>query len=338
MKLAVAIFFSLMCRVFCLAQSSTEEPTENAINNLVLPKDYQPVALGSGPEFKVSGKGRQTLLIIPGLGFDGSVFDDFVKTNEKRFTMYVVTIPGFGTTRAQPTPVEGTSFGEQSWNKGVLEGLKKLIDNNGLVKPIVVGHFVQGTQLALRLAIDFPDKIDGVIVLGGPAKFLPVQGGKVMEYPLKSSIAYVDNYSAPRFFKTMSQTGFNEGNYLPSVYSLNEKMGRELWNQVASVPLPVMVRYLSEFHASDVTLELDKVKCPVLVLRPGFKPEMLNDTQNPDLNYIKPQFIDSWERDAKANPNFKIQDIQSSGAFVWKDQPEETGKHIMTFVKALKKN
>jgi hypothetical protein len=58
MRLALAIFLSLMFTVSCPAQSSTEGPAKNAINNLVLPKDYQPNAHSSIPEFKVYGEGK----------------------------------------------------------------------------------------------------------------------------------------------------------------------------------------------------------------------------------------------------------------------------------------
>lgn len=302
-------------------------------NNFALPKGYETIALGAIPEYKKIGKGKVAMILIAGYGFDASIFDDFMKSNKSRYIMYAITVPGFGNTQAQVTPKEGTSFGEQTWNKGVIEGLSKLIDNEKLTKPIVVGHFTAGTQIALRMAIDYPDKVGGVIIIGGPAKFLPVQNGKVMELPLEMRVMGTDKYSAP-FFKVVSKATWDSNSYTKELYSQNEKVGGELWNMQASVPLPVMVRYLCEFQAADVTLDMSKIKCPVLILRPGFSSDLITHPEDGTVNYIKPQFIDSWESAKKQNPAIEIQDVPNSSAFIWKDQPEEVNKQIVKFVKA----
>jgi pimeloyl-ACP methyl ester carboxylesterase len=305
---------------------------DSAQNNFALPEGYKTVELGAIPQFKKMGKGKQPLLLIAGYGFDASIFDDFMKANKNGYTMYAITVPGFGNTQAQVTPKEGTSFGEQTWNKGVLEGLVKLIDKEKLTKPIVLGHFTTGTQLALRMAIDYPDKVGGVIVIGGPAKFLPVQNGKVMELPLEMRAMGTDKYSGP-FFKVVSKATWDSNSYTKELYSQSDKLGTKLWNMQASVPLPVMVRYLCEFQAADVTLEMSKIKCPVLILRPGFSSDLLTHPEDGTVNYIKPQFVDSWESAKKQNPSIEIQDVPNSSTFIWKDQPEETTKHIAKFMR-----
>jgi pimeloyl-ACP methyl ester carboxylesterase len=323
--------FFLLINVLSFGQTTTTIP----VNNLVLASNYKTAAYASLPVYVKKGHGKQTLILIPGLGFDASVFDDFMRVNEKVYTMYAITIPGYGKTAAPPMPVADTSYGLQNWNKGVLSGLAKLIAKEKLDRPIVAGYFVQGTQLALRMAIDYPDKIGGVITIGGPAKFILVQQGIPKEYPLKSNIEYVDKYTAPRWFKTISQGEFNAGNYLPEIYSLDTKQGKRLWSEVANVPLPVMIRYLCEFFASDVTLELDKIQCPVLILRPSFDTTVLSKDIN---NYVQPQFIDSWEKAATKNPLITLKDIQGSSACMWIDNPKDLYAIIELFIKNNIKN
>jgi pimeloyl-ACP methyl ester carboxylesterase len=325
MRIPKSIFILLLLLLtWCKAFSA-----DSTVNNLVHLPGYTPAAYGVIPEFIKSGSGKKTLILIPGWGFDATVFTDFIKANGTNYTMYVINIPGFGKTHAPAMPDTGTSYGIQHWTKGVEAGIVKLIDKEKLEQPIIAGHFMLGTQLALRVAIDHPEKVGGVITLGGPAKFIPIIKGAAMEFSLKSTIAYVDNNTAPKWFRQMNKQDFDDGNYLPVVYSLNKEIATTLWQQVASVPLPVMIRYLCEFSASDVTLELEKIQCPVLVLRAGYNNEVLHDVLN---NYLQPQFIDSWNKAVSKNSRIHLVDIPSSGSFVWKDNPALVYDAIQQFV------
>ncbi len=272
---------------------------------------------------------RKDLLLIPGLGFDESVFSDFMERNEKIYRIHSITVAGFGNTPAPAEPDStDASYGFQSWTMNAVEQIKNTIIDKHLRKPIVIGHFVLGAQIALRLAIDFPDLIGGVIIVGAPAKFIPIVNGEVTEYPLNATVKYIDKYTGPVWFGTMSKEKFDQGNYLPEVYSLNPEVGRAAWSMSARVPMPVYVRYLCEFFASDITLEAGKIICPVLILRSMFTPGMLNIDVN---NYIRPQFIDSWERMAESNPKIIIQDVLNSASFIWKDQPEIFDEAVRKF-------
>lgn len=337
MKKLILVFLSIViCQLKVLAQGSTVRQ-DSTLDNLALPNGYKTTEYGAIPKYEKAGSGKKVMVIIPGWGFDASVFADFVKANKKQYTMYVITIPGFGNTPSPPLP-KGTSYGEQNWNKSILMGISKLIEKEKLDRPIVVGHFTQGSQLAIRMAIDYPDKVGGVIVLGGPAKFVAIQNGKALPYPLKMAIYYTDNISGPKFYKTVTKSYWDQNNYMRELYSLKQDVADNLWKQVAAVPISIMIRYLLEFHASDITLEAEKIKCPVLVLRPGFKSEWLNDKENGTLNYIKLQFIDSWLDMQNKNSLIQIQDIQSASIFLWKDQPEETYKRVKEFVEQLSKS
>jgi pimeloyl-ACP methyl ester carboxylesterase len=330
LKLTACFFALLYFTGFAVCQNNTGQPTTN---NLVFANGYKTGVYGAIPQYIKKGRGKQTLILIAGLGFNVSVFNDFMAANSNKYTMYAVTIAGYGTTKAPPMPPAGTSYGAQYWNKGAGEGIMKLIEKKKLQKPVIAGSYVQGSQLALRLAMDYPDKIGGVITLGGPAKFIYINpGGQPMEYPLKSTVAFIDSNSAPKWFGTINKQSFDDGNYAPEVYSLDSVTGNMLWKQVALVPLPIMIRYLCEFFASDITLELDKIKCPVLVLRAAFNTGVLQKKVN---NYVKPQFIDSWGKAAAKNALLQVKDITNAGAFIWKDNPNDTYNSIDAFMQQL---
>jgi pimeloyl-ACP methyl ester carboxylesterase len=323
---------SLFLFIMYTAGAQTNSDSWGKINNLVLPTGYLVSEYAAIPAYTKSGSGTRDLILIPGLGFDASIFDDFVKENRNHFTIYTITIPGFGNTKAPAMPVSDSSYGLQYWNRGVEAGIVKLIKEEKLHRPLIAGYFVQGTQLALRLGIDYPDLVSGVVVMGGPAKFILIQQGVQKEYPFKSSIDYIDRVTAPQWFRNISKEDFDKGNYLPEIYSLDKKEGKALWDQVSSVPLPVMIRYLLEFFASDITVELDKIQSPVLVLRPTFNSAVLD---NPVNNYVSPQFINIWDRAAKMNRLILVKDIPGSATCVWKDNPLQTNLAISDFIKTL---
>jgi pimeloyl-ACP methyl ester carboxylesterase len=299
-------------------------------NNLTHSPGYVPAPFGSIPVYKKIGSGQKVLILIPGLGFSQGVFEDFAKENASNYTMYVITIPGFGGSRAPAMPVNDTSYGLQNWNRSVIQGIIKLIDKEKLAKPFIIGHFVQGTQLALKFAIDYPDKVSGVIVLGGPARFIAIIQGQPAYYPLASSIKYIDKVMAPKWFRGINKKDYDKGNYSPEIYSLDSIKGKELWNEVAAVELPVSIRYLCEFFASDISLEFNKIKCPVLVLRAAFSSDV---RQNPTNNYLNPQFITAWDSAQIINPLIQVKDIPDAATFVWKDNPRIVYDYIKEFVK-----
>ncbi|MBX7151925.1 alpha/beta hydrolase [bacterium] len=332
LKFCIFFFLSMATDIqYGFAQFRPE--IDSTVNNLVHTPGYKTGHLGDLGAVKKYGNGQQNLILIPGLGFDASVFDDFMETNENLYTMYAITIAGYGKTAAPPMPAEGTSYGEQTWTQGTVAGLLKLIDKEKLEKPVIVGHFVQGTQIALRLAEDYPNKIGGVIILGGPAKFIVAMNGRVKDFPLDTMILFTDKATGPKWFKHMTRKFYDENNIRPEIYSLDNHRGMELWQQSTSIPLPVLVRYVCEYFASDVKVRFPEIQCPVLILRPTFSESILSDPVN---NYVRPQYIDSWNDAPSKNSLIQFKDIQNASTFVWKDKPDTVYDAIHVFIKFLK--
>ncbi|TAK58073.1 MAG: alpha/beta hydrolase [Bacteroidetes bacterium] len=334
MRKIFSVFFLFVffgCVVFAQMPNFVFDST---MNNLKLPAGYTTSEYEAIPEYVKRGSGEQAMILIPGWGFDNSVFEDFMMANEKNYTMYAITIPGYGTTKAPPILDSNVSYGEQYWNNGVLRGVAKLIEKENVKNPIVVGSFVQGTQLALRMGIEYGEIIQGVIILGGPVRFIPVGRGDPKQYTLEKRISGIDNYMGPKWFKTITKKSFEDGNYPPGLYSTDSVRAQELWHQSASVSLPVMVQYLCEFFASDISLEMEKLQCPVLVLRGSYDDSLLAKQTN---NYIKPQFIEAWDEIAQQQPLVTVKDIQGAASFVWKDKPEEVYREIKQFVDGIEK-
>ncbi len=171
-KIILQLIILLLYGVRGFAQTavSTGEPTTN---NLVHTPGYETSAWGAVPNYMKFGNGPQALILIPGFGFDFTVFDDFMQANKNVYTMYAITIPGYSRTAAPPMPSD-TSYSQQNWTRSVEEGLLQLMRMENLRKPILVGHFTQGAQLALQLAADYSNRVGGLIIMGAPAKFIAV--------------------------------------------------------------------------------------------------------------------------------------------------------------------
>ena len=79
-----------------------------------------------------------------------------------------------------------------------------------------------------------------------------------------------------------------------------------------------MVRYLSEYMASDLSDDFAKLTTPVRVLVPELSPEILSD---PNQAYAKTFFIDAWETARTANPSIVIRRVPNAHVFITDDQP-----------------
>lgn len=325
------ILLLLFASNYSTAQTNGEK-SDSTINNLAHISGYQPSLNNAIPQYNIYGSHGKSIILIPGWGFDASVFKDFIDANQNDFIIYAVTIPGFGKTQAPAMPPAGTSYGEHSWNKSAEEGIIKLIEKEKIIRPVIVGHFVTGTQIATELAARYPEKIGALVLVGGPAKFISIEAGKPKDYALTDLIRFTDSYTAPVMFKAISKLAWDAGNYLPVVYSIDSTIGNNLWKMSADVPMPVMIRYLCEYIASDVSTMFNQLKCPVLILRPTFNSKTLEDPIN---NYLKPQFIDKWDSVKSTNNAVKIVNIHNAGIFVWKDAPDKTYSEIRRFTASI---
>jgi pimeloyl-ACP methyl ester carboxylesterase len=327
----INIAFVLLIMVFAIT-SNAQPVQDSTLNNLVHAPDYKTAEWGKLEETTKTGKGKQQLLLIAGDGFDVSIYDDFIRQFKKQYTIHAVTLPGYGKTHAPPMPPAGTSYGEQSWTMNAVTAIANHIQENKLNKPVVIGQNAFSTQVALRLALNHPDQVGGIIILGGRAKFIIPGPPNAPQYSVKSLAAYVDNNTAPKWFKTVTRTTWNQGTLKPQLFSVDSVMAHKYWAESYNYPLPVMIRYTCEFFASDYTLEFDKLTCPVMVLRAGFNDRILSDKS---FNSVKPQYIDGWDKLA-ANKNASLHTIENAGMLVWKDQPEKVYNLVKEFLEKVK--
>lgn len=300
-----------------------------SLNNLVDPPGYSPAPLGSLGDVLEAGEGPVPMILIAGAGFGGEVFQPLVDRWGDRYTMYSVTVAGFAGTPAPPSPPEGTSFGEQTWTNGALSALQELLQSTRGERVIVVGHWLVGTQLALRLALENPDRVAAVVLLAGSAN-RPMGKEPTKSVPLSIRVRVVDENLAVKWFRTVTRETWDDNNFLPGDYARHPVLGLRYWRQAAQPPLHVWVRYLCEFLAQDVGLELDRLKTPTLLLIPDMEGAFVP----PAGDYMKAYLDLGWQSVLGSTPALQARTVPGR-VILWAEQPEAIDEMVTKFLDSV---
>jgi pimeloyl-ACP methyl ester carboxylesterase len=259
-------------------------------------------------------------------------FDGFIARNQSRYTFYIVTPPGINGTPARPMPAAGSSFGELTWTRHLERDILALIRKEKMVKPIIVAESHPASTAAIDLAVEHPDKIGGVVISGtNLVQFFPSPKDPTRKSPatFQERVELVDGGWGAKWFKYVTPETWNSNDMRPEMLSGDSSRGRNASQEVEAAALPVKIRYLCEFWASDVTRDFDKLQVPVLALIPGFDEKFLADPAN---RFTKMAYVDSWETLIPKHPKVKLVKIPDARLLVLEDQPKLTEDAITLFV------
>ncbi|MEP1095799.1 MAG: alpha/beta hydrolase [Cyclobacteriaceae bacterium] len=287
------------------------------INNFNHPEGYTPGKWGELGEIKEFGSGEKSMILLPGWGFDWTIFQDFIDKYRDEYKLYAVTMPGFGNTPAPPMPADPTNFQDLNWTNGVINGISQLMEERNISNPILVSYFTYSNVIALRMAIDNPDDFSQVIILSGMAKF-------TSNFPaheprnLAQRITYVEKFLAPQWFKTVNKNTWDSGNFHPKSFTKDSVKSKKHWDMMSAVAIPTMVRYLCEYYCTDLSIEYSKLKVPTLVVIPSFTDDLLYKKET---SYLAPFFHNSWLGARPAGESISIIALTDTNAFMIEDQP-----------------
>ncbi|HLA11523.1 MAG TPA: alpha/beta hydrolase [Pyrinomonadaceae bacterium] len=135
-------------------------------NNLQLPADYKTLREDQPPLITEKGRGGRTLILVPGMYSGAESFDGFISRNQSQYKFYLVTPPGINGTPARSIPTDGSSFSELNWTRRLQRDILDLIRREKMNKPVIVADSNPGSVAAIELAVDHPDKIGGVVLVG----------------------------------------------------------------------------------------------------------------------------------------------------------------------------
>jgi pimeloyl-ACP methyl ester carboxylesterase len=248
--------------------------------------------------------------------------------------MFAVTLPGFEGTQAPPMPPPGTSYGDQTWTRSATDAVVKLIREKQLVRPVLVGHFINGTQVAMRVALDHPELVRAVVLFAGPPRYEPVSASRFWpkNLTLEQKVQAVDRFSAPRWFKTVTRDTWVKGNFVATDYSTDRVLGKRFADRANQPPLPVLIRYLCEFHASDLWPDLERVQRPLLVIQPSFTASLRADTTR---SYLQSYFAEPWRGRLDARPRTESVFLDNAAILVMEDQAAKVDRKVADFLERL---
>ena len=257
------------------------------IDNLAHPPDYDTVPRRVLGRIEIVGHGPTPLVMIPGFGHGGEIFRPFAEHNRDRYLMVLVTPAGFAGTPAPPMPdPPDTGYGDRTWSRDFEIAVWEVIERLGLESPILVGYS-GGLQHAIRVALDHPESVAGVISLIG-------EPFRIMQWPESDGnrAELVEKRLAHAWFRTVSPNIWRAGMGNGDWYSACTVTGQQLYEASLTPSIPTMVRYLCEKWSYDPIPDLDKQPIPILALLPDV-------TQNTEdvayQSFLRIALIGPWE-------------------------------------------
>jgi pimeloyl-ACP methyl ester carboxylesterase len=334
MRRADAVVLSIAANLALLAagpafaqpRSMAQDP---ALNNLRHADGVATAAADTLGGVRQVGTGPRRMVLIPGLGFADGVWTEFMERHKADFTMYAVTLAGFGGTAPPAMPPEGARYAETPWTRSAIAALRGLLDREKIDHVTLVAHWALSTQIALQFALDHPDRVDAVVVIGGPLKSYYENPPGMLAWTAVQRAAYADGMGQ-KWFKTVTRQTWDDNNFMSYDYAVNPRRGLFLWREAQAPPLPVWIRYLLEFYTIDLAPSLARLAVPTLVVQPGFDDPGFQP--EPGWNYMRNLCLDSWQGVAGTNPRLEFVTIPRSRLFVMFDQPDALDRAIAAFL------
>ena len=306
-------------------------------NNLELPADYKALPADQPPVITKKGRGKQTLILVPGMYSGNRSFAGFITRNQSQYKLLLVTPPGLNGTPARVAPAAGTSFSELTWTRRLERDILDLIRRERLSKPVIVAERQPAAQAAIELAIEHPDQIGGIVLVGtNLVQFFASPKDPTRKSPIAfpERVVLVDESWVAKWFKFVTPETWKNGDLQQQLLSVESSRAQQAWQELESAPVEVKIRYLCEFWASDVTRGFDRLQIPVLALVPGFDGKFLADPAN---SFAKIAFLDSWESLVPKHPKLELVKIPDARMLVLEDQPKLADDAIAMFVARVNK-
>jgi len=197
-----------------------------------------------------TGKGKQSIIFIPGFASSGEVWNETKAAFEKDFTCYTLTMAGFAGVKPQPNP----SF--ENWKAGIANYIK----DNKIEKPILVGHSMGG-GLALAIASDYPDLIGKIVVVDALPCLAALSDPSFKSKENNDCSPMVTQMAAmneTQFYDMQKQTMprlLQDSSKLEMVVDWSVKSDRKTFSEV-----------YCDFFNIDLRERISAIKCPSLIL------------------------------------------------------------------------
>lgn len=225
-----------------------------------------------------SGKGEQTIILIPGFASSGDVWDSTLKLLEDEFSCHTLTMAGF----AGVPPEDSITF--NYWTTDIAN----YIIQNNIEQPIIIGHSMGG-GLAMNIASEYPDLIKQIVVVDA----LPCLSA--MMNPNFKSKENNDCSTMEQQITSMSDESFRtmQKNNLAAICS-DTSMHETIIEWSIKTDRKTYANMYCDFSNTDLRAKIESIKCPALILLESyfknFKPQI--EAQFKNLKTANLQYAD----------------------------------------------
>ena len=259
------------------------------------------------------GNRGRPLILVPGMASGAWVWQSVVRNLAPDYTVYVVTLPGF----------DGRPFAPGDGLASAQAGLRDLIRNRKLARPVLIGHSM-GALLSFAVAEEMPGAIGGIVAIDG----LPVFPGTDTMAPaeraalaarIKTQLAAAD----PAAFARQQQA------YMRTI-GVRDMAQADQLAQLSNRSDPAAAsQYMAEVMALDLRPSLANITAPILVVAPYFDQDPMDAR---------------WTADAKAAyygtllagaARVQVLPVADSRHFVMFDEPERLNTMLRDYLKRL---
>jgi len=272
------------------------------------------------------GSGKIPVILIPDIGFDGTVFETFMKRNAPNYRMYSITLPGFAGTPFLPG-FEHRDYTQKRLWKNAEEAVLNLIHREKLKNVVLVGHQA-GAYLAMRIALDHPESLNAVVVLNGllyaPMMTSNDPSGKLN---VEDRTRLMKLFLPIELFPRPSQQCYLK--YLEgyaTYFCKNPERGKALTENMSKSDSHIAWDYTAELFSTDLTEEIQEIRVPLLVIP---------SVPDPDLPSAAMMFPGMAQWKEVNFPLLKLVPFENTRAFVTEDSPEKLDKTILDFLGGL---
>ena len=201
-------------------------------------------------EVKISGKGRQSIIFIPGFACSGEVWKETKALFEEKATCYTLTMAGF----AGVAPQVNASF--ESWEKANAVYIKE----NKISKPVIVGHSMGGA-LAMALAADYPELISRIVVVDALPCLTALSNPAFVSKENNDCSAMIAQLTAAtdeQFYQMQKMS-------MPRLLADTSKLTQVI-NWSIKSDRTTFGKMYCDFSNTDLRQKITRIQCPALVL------------------------------------------------------------------------
>jgi pimeloyl-ACP methyl ester carboxylesterase len=263
------------------------------------------------------GEGPIPMVLIPGLVTDWTIYRGFMERNAARYTMFAVTLPGFGGTEAPPDP--GAPFSAGGWLENSEAAVLKLVEDRHLERPVLVGQSMGG-HIALRLATAHPERFRSAVIINSMAAYPLLGPGEAISTEDRRAAAdralagQVEKFSQEQWLAEQAEW-FAEAMH-------DQERAKAYAQAAAGVPKATSSRYMLEYFGADIGADLPRADLPMLVIA-GI-PSSAGDAA---------PILDMWRGFYRTAPRATVVFFHDTREFVTEDAPAELDRAIEQFLK-----